>query len=165
MYRTEKNNPLLFSKFFHLGSRLDYGNRWLELAGAVAWDKLDEAYGRHFSAGYGRPAADSRLVCGLLIIKRAKGLSDEETVQEFMESPYLQAFCGQEYFTIEDVVNPGILSERRGRLGKDFFDFLDAEMSPLLKTRKMLRPRAKARGSSGGLLSALFVRIKNIFSA
>jgi hypothetical protein len=163
MYRSVRTTPLLFPKLFHLGGKLAAANRWLELAASVDWEKLDAAYSRHFSAGYGRPAADARLVCGLLVIKRAKSLSDEETVQEFMESPYLQAFCGQEYFAVEDVINHSILSERRRRLGKDFFEFLEAEVSPLLKARKMLPPRGKQEGAALNPLSAVFNWIKKIF--
>jgi hypothetical protein len=141
MYRSEKFNPSLFKKLFHLGDKLSSRNRWLKLAEALPWEKLDSAYGRHFSAGYGRPAVDSRLVCGLLVIKQVKALSDEETVQEFMESPYLQALCGQEYFAMEDVVSPGMLSERRKRLGPEFLELLEAELSAALKANKDLKFR------------------------
>ena len=79
MYRSEKFNPSLFGKLFHLGGKLSGSNRWLKLAEALPWEKLDAAYGRYFSAGYGRPAKDSRLICGLLAVKQLKGLSNEET--------------------------------------------------------------------------------------
>ncbi len=148
MYRSEKFNPTLFGKLFHLGGKLADANRWLKLAEVLPWEKLDEGYGRSFSAGYGRPAKDSRLVCGLLVVKRLKDLSDEDAVAEFMESPYIQAFCGLEYFSLEDVINPGILSERRKRLGPEFLALLDAELSSALKANKDLkfhlaRPEAK----------------------
>lgn len=139
MYRSEKFNPTLFGKLFHLGGKLADANRWLKLAEVLPWEKLDEGYGRSFSTGYGRPAKDSRLVCGLLIVKRLKDLSDEDAVAEFMESPYIQAFCGLEYFSLEDVINPGILSERRKRLGPEFLALLDAELSAALKANKDLK--------------------------
>ena len=139
MYRSEKFNPSLFGKLFHLGGKLAASNRWLKLAEALPWGKLDEAYGRYFSEGSGRPAKDSRLVCGLLAVKQLKSLSDEDTVAEFMESPYIQAFCGQEYFALEDVINSGILSERRKRLGAGFLALLDAELSAALKADRALK--------------------------
>ena len=46
------------------------------------------------------------LVCGLLAVKQLKGVSDEDAVAEFMESPYIQAFCGLEYFELEQAPNP-----------------------------------------------------------
>ena len=78
MYRSEKFNPSLFGKLFHLGDKLSSRNRWLKLAEALSWEKLDLAYGRYFSAGYGRPAKDSRLACGLLAVKQLKNISDED---------------------------------------------------------------------------------------
>ena len=160
MYRSEKFNPGLFGKLFHLGDKLAASNRWLKLGDAFPWEKLDESYGRYFAEGAGRPAKDSRLVCGLLIVKRLKGLSDEDAVAEFMESPYIQAFCGQEYFALEDVINPGILSERRKRLGAEFLALLDAELSAALKANRDLKVRssrgaAKAAGFWVGVLEKL----------
>ena len=141
MYRSEKFNPTLFGKLFHLGERLAEDNRWLKLAEAMPWEKLDAEYGKYFTEGYGRPAKDSRLVCGLLVIKQLKNISDEDAVAEFMESPYLQAFCGQEYFALDNVINPGMLSERRKRLGPAFMEMLEAEMSAALRTEKDLKFR------------------------
>lgn len=165
MYRSEKFNPTLFGKLFHLGAKLASGNRWLALAEALPWEKLDAEYGKYFAAGQGRPAKDSRLVCGLLVVKQLKNLSDEDAVAEFMENPYIQAFCGQEYFALEDVINPGILSERRKRLGPDFMALLDAETAAALKANKELKFRS-ARQAVGdeGFLASLFGKLRGIFT-
>jgi hypothetical protein len=164
MYRSEKFNPTLFGKLFHLGEKLSSGNRWLKLAEALPWEKLDEEYGRYFSAGYGRPAKDSRLVAGLLIAKQLKNLSDEDAVAEFMESPYIQAFCGQEYFALEDVINPGILSERRKRLGPEFMALLEAELAAALKANRDLKFRS-SRGAARetGFWNGLLEKAKALF--
>ncbi len=156
MYRSEKFNPSLFGKLFHLGGKLAEGNRWLKLAEVMPWEKLDAGYGRHFSEGYGRPAKDSRLVCGLLAVKQLKNLSDDEAVAEFMESPYIQAFCGQEYFALEDVVNPGMLSERRKRLGPEFMALLETELYAALKGNRDLKFRlARPAQEPGGFWSSV----------
>jgi len=164
MYRSEKFNPTLFGKMFHLGGKLADGNRWLKLAEALPWEKLDAEYGRFFAAGYGRPAKDSRLVCGLLVVKQLKNLSDEDAVAEFMESPYIQAFCGQEYFALEDVINPGILSERRKRLGTEFLALLDSELSAALKANRDLKFRsAKGAARGEGLWAGLLEKFRDLF--
>lgn len=164
MYRSEKFNPTLFGKLFHLGSKLAGSNRWLKLAEALPWEKLDGEYGRHFAAGQGRPAKDARLVCGLLVVKQLQDLSDEDAVAEFMESPYIQAFCGQEYFAVEDVINPGILSERRKRLGGEFMALLEAELAAALKANKDLKFRpARASRREEGFWPDLFSRIRSFF--
>ncbi len=165
MYRSEKFNPTLFGKLFHLGSKLAEANRWLKLAEALPWEKLDAEYGRYFSSGYGRPAKDSRLVCGLLIVKRLKTVSDEDAVTEFMESPYIQAFCGQEYFAVEDVINPALLSERRKRLGPGFLSLIDSELAAALKADKDLKfhvPRAARE--ERGFWPFLLSKLRSVFS-
>jgi hypothetical protein len=84
-----------------------------------------------------------------------------------MESPYIQAFCGQEYFALEDVINPGMLSERRKRLGPEFLALLDAELSAALKADKNLkfRPARSGAAPSGftAILESAVDRFKNIF--
>ncbi|MCX5793186.1 MAG: transposase [Elusimicrobia bacterium] len=164
MYRSEKFNPSLFGKLFHLGGKLAPANRWLKLAEALPWGELDEAYGRYFSAGYGRPAKDSRLVCGLLAVKQLKNLSDEDAVAEFMESPYIQAFCGQEYFALENVVNPGMLSERRKRLGTEFLALLDGKLAAALKADKDLKFHpSRAAAPEGCFLCSLLEKARSFF--
>jgi len=164
MYRSEKFNPTLFGKLFHLGGKLADSNRWLKLAEVLPWEKLDEAYGRYFSAGYGRPAKDSRLVCGLLVVKQLKNLSDEDAVAEFMESPYLQAFCGLEYFSLEGIINPGILSERRKRLGADFLALLDSELSSALKANKDLKFHTVRPAAAGScFFCSLLEKVRSVF--
>ena len=164
MYRSEKFNPTLFGKLFHLGSKLAGSNRWLQLAEALPWEKLDGEYGKYFAAGQGRPAKDARLVCGLLVVKQLKDLSDEDAVAEFMESPYIQAFCGQEYFAVEDVINPGILSERRKRLGGEFMAQLEGELAAALKANKDLKFRpARASRREEGFWPALLAKLRSFF--
>ena len=165
MYRSEKFNPTLFGKLFHLGAKLAEDNRWLRLAEALPWEKLDGEYGKYFAAGYGRPAKDSRLVCGLLLVKQLKEVSDDDAVSEVMESPYIQAFCGQEYFAVEDMVNPGLLSERRKRLGPEFMAMLEAELAAALKANKDLKFYRAARGgqAEGGFWAGLAGKISALF--
>ena len=155
---------MLFPKLFHLGGRLDYANRWLKLGEVMPWEKLDELYGRHFAQGYGRPAKDSRLITGLLTVKMIKNLSDEDAVQEFMESPYIQAFCGAEYFSVEDMISPSVLSERRKRHGAEFFAFFDSEVARLIKDSKAFRLRSAKDTSSAGFIGLIADKIKKIFS-
>ncbi len=164
MYRSDKStNPLLFPKMFNLGGKLDHGNRWLKLAEVMPWDKLDEIYGRYFSPGQGRPAKDSRLICGLLVVKLVKNMSDDDAVQEFMENPYIQAFCGAEYFAVEDVISPSVLSERRTRLGQDFFDVFDSEVPRVIKDSKLFRPKAIPREKTG-FFGRLIDSVKSLFN-
>ena len=92
-YRSQKQLPLAnFEWPFQVA--LDEQNRWVKLSQCIPWDELAEGYYRSFSATQGRPAKDARLVIGAVIIKHKLCLSDEETVQQIQENPYLQYFVG-----------------------------------------------------------------------
>jgi len=49
----------------------------------------------------GRPTKDARLVIGAVIIKHKLCLSDEETVAQIQENPYLQYFVGLADYQME----------------------------------------------------------------
>ncbi len=95
MYRSkDRRTPALFPELFPLGGSLRPGNRWMTLADMIPWEELEEMYRGYFAVGRGRPAEDSRLICGLLTVKHITGDSDEKVIERFLESPYVQWFCG-----------------------------------------------------------------------
>ncbi|NOT86094.1 MAG: hypothetical protein HOP02_15230 [Methylococcaceae bacterium] len=59
----------------------------VKLGACIPWNALAEDYYRSFSAHTGRPAKDSWLVIGAVIIKHKLKLSDEETVAQIQENP------------------------------------------------------------------------------
>lgn len=162
MYINDKNTPKLFPNFFHFGNSIDADNRWLRLSKLLPWEKLDQIYGSYFSENTGRPAKDSHLICGLLIVKYLKNLTNEEVLQEFSENPYIQAFCGREYFSDRDIISQSILSERKKRLGPDFFNFFYGEVADILKEQKIIKLKTRS-DNSGNFFSSLLNKIKNIF--
>ena len=85
---------------------------------------LANAYYQSFNASTGRPAKDARLVIGAVIIKHRLKLSDEETVAQIQENPYLQYFCGLKGFSIQAPFAPSLLVEIRKRMGVDVFEQL-----------------------------------------
>jgi|GEM_PF-1138223 len=120
MYKPkDTQTPPLFPELFPLGGALNGQNRWLRLAAAVPWDRLEEIYARQFT-DTGRPAKDARLVCGLLIVGRLEGCGDETAIALFNESPYIQAFCGFEHFvTTDSVLGAGLLARARKNQGAE----------------------------------------------
>ena len=48
----------------------------------------------------GAPAKEIRLMVGLKYLKYMYNESDEMMVQKFVENPYYQYFCGNEYFEL-----------------------------------------------------------------
>jgi IS5 family transposase len=59
-----------------------------------------------------------RMVIGSLIIKERLGTSDEETVEQIRENPYLQYFLGFKQYTDEAPFHPSMFVHFRKRIGK-----------------------------------------------
>jgi len=68
------------------------------LGAKIKWSEFDKAFGQLFSEGKGRPAKPTRLMVGLHYLKHTYNLSDEEVVSQWLENPYWQYLCGNEYF-------------------------------------------------------------------
>lgn len=139
MYRhKDRQTRYLFPDLFPFGGRLDESNRWLRVAELIPWEKLEKEYAKHFSE-VGRPATDSRLIIGLILLKHMTGLSDRSVVEEVLENPYMQAFCGFEQFVTEDILDPSTLARMRERLGEKFFEDLEKKTYKVLIDRKIIR--------------------------
>lgn len=95
MYRRPSPGQLSFVDFYlPFGGRLAADNRWVQLAAMIPWERFEASYAEQFSEGQGAPAKSFRIALGALLIKEKLGLSDEETVQQVQENPYLQYFLG-----------------------------------------------------------------------
>ncbi len=68
------------------------------LGAKINWSEFDKSFGPLYSEGKGRPAKPTRLMVGLHYLKHTYNLSDEEVVSQWLENPYWQYFCGNEYF-------------------------------------------------------------------
>jgi len=76
-----------------LDAIIDLKHPLVRLAEFVPWSDFDEAFGRFYKP-VGRPAKATRLMVGLHYLKHSYDLSDEETVERWVENPYWQHFCG-----------------------------------------------------------------------
>ncbi len=65
----------------------------------------------------GRPGLPMRLLVGLHYLKHLYDVSDERVVAGFVENPYWQYFCGEEFFVHELPCNPTSLVKWRQRIG------------------------------------------------
>jgi len=65
----------------------------------------------------GRPALATRLLVGLHYLKSLYNGSDEVVVASWVENPYWQYFCGEEYFVHEFPCDPTSLVKWRQRVG------------------------------------------------
>lgn len=87
-----------------------------QLAQLVNWSKLDQIFGDFFPSQVGCPATATRLVAGLFYLKATFNLSDEALVERWVENPYWQYFCGEQYLQHKLPINPSSMSRWRKRL-------------------------------------------------
>ena len=70
----------------------------VKLANAISWAAIEAKCGEVYTQGPGMPPLPIRLMAGLAILKFTFDLSDEELCARWIENPYFQFFCGEEYF-------------------------------------------------------------------
>jgi IS5 family transposase len=123
MIRSHSQNQLTLAQFdWPFQVALDKENRWVKMSQLIPWDALSEGYDQNLNTTQGRPAKDARLVIGAVIIKHKLCLSDEETVCQIQENPYLQYFVGLSGYQMAVPFVPSLLVEVRKRMGQNTFD-------------------------------------------
>ena len=96
MIKKPHHSPSLFSS---LSDLLNSSHPLYQLADKIDWAKFDTAFEPLYSQNNGRPSKPIRLMCGLLILKHLRNLSDESVVEQWSENAYYQHFCGMQEFT------------------------------------------------------------------
>jgi IS5 family transposase len=74
----------------------------VKLSDTINWKELEEKLSKKYSEKMGAPGKEIRLMVGLQYLKYMYNESDEMIVQKFVENPYYQFFCGNEYFSQRD---------------------------------------------------------------
>jgi IS5 family transposase len=97
-----------------------------KLAKTIDWSEFDNAFGKLYDPGFGRPAKPTRLMVGLHYLKYTYNLSDEAVVEMWIENPYWQYFCGEQYFQHQFPIDPTSMTKWRNRIK-------DAGMEKLLE--------------------------------
>jgi IS5 family transposase len=97
---------------------IDMNHALVKLARAVDWQFLEERFGEVYSEGLGQPPLPTRLMAGLAILKHTYDLSDEVLCDRWVENPYYQYFCGEEFFQHRLVFDRSSLTRWRQRMGE-----------------------------------------------
>jgi len=119
MIKYSSHNQIPIKEFYlPFGGQLGEDNRWVILTHYLPWDELVSIYTQQMSLHMGRTAISPRVAIGALIIKHMKKLSDEETVAEIRENPYLQYFLGYKEYSYKQPFNPSLFVKFRRRLGE-----------------------------------------------
>lgn len=115
MITTPRSAPSFFS---NLSDMLNQSHSLYKLADKIDWAKFDTAFLPLYCQYNGRPAKPIRLMCGLLILKYLRNLSDESVVEQWSKNAYYQYFCGMQEFTPNAPCASSKLVHFRNRIGQ-----------------------------------------------
>jgi len=109
------------SDFFRarLDQIIDLGHPLAKLAATIDWRFLEERFGAVYSDKPGQPPLPTRLMAGLSILKHTHDLSDEDLCARWIENPYFQLFCGEEFFRHKLPFDRSSLTRWRQRMGEE----------------------------------------------
>ena len=109
------------SDFFkaRLDQIVDLGHPLARLAATIDWRFLEERFGAVYTDKPGQPPLPTRLMAGLSILKHTHDLSDEELCARWVENPYFQLFCGEEFFRHKPPFDRSSLTRWRQRMGEE----------------------------------------------
>jgi IS5 family transposase len=90
-----------------------------KLGRQIDWTFLEEAFGSVYSDGPGQPPLPTRLMAGLAILKHTFNVSDEVLCERWVENPYYQLFCGEEFFRHKLPFERTSITRWRQRMGEE----------------------------------------------
>lgn len=115
--RRESGQSDLFKA--RLDQIVDLAHPLVKLARSIDWRFLESRFGAAYDNDPGRPSLPTRLMAGLAILKSAHDLSDEALCDRWIENPYYQLFCGEEFFRHTLPFERSSLTRWRQRMGED----------------------------------------------
>ena len=144
MYRTSCPGQLSFENFYlPFGGKLSGENRWVKLAELIPWEEVETTYAEQFSSEMGAPAKPFRMALGSLIIKEKLGTSDDETVEQIRENPYLQYFLGLSEYQDAAPFDSSMLVHFRKRLGLELIAEVNKAVVRSMEVSAPAPPEAK----------------------
>jgi transposase, IS5 family len=96
------------------------------LASEIDWKKLEGEFAILYS-NTGQPSCPVRLMAGLLILKQLFNKGDETVIDTWIQNPYYQYFCGEQYFQWEKPCDPSDLVHFRKRIGEEGIEKIFAQ--------------------------------------
>jgi hypothetical protein len=132
MYRNDLKQTEFIDFYMPFGGKLSAGNRWVKLAAMIPWAEIEEAYKKSLDGtGMGAPAKSGRIAFGALVIKERLSITDEETVEQIRENPYLQYFLGLHEFRKKALFDPSMMVHFRSRFGQEDYDIINTKIIDL----------------------------------
>jgi transposase, IS5 family len=141
--RRESGEQDLFRS--RLDQIIDMNHSLVRLAKATNWLFLEERLGAVYTDGPGRPPLPTRLMAGLAILKHTYNLSDEAVCALWLENPYYQYFCGEEFFQHELPFDRSSMTNWRNRMGEERLQALLQESLSIATRTGAMKPSDLAR--------------------
>src|SRR5215218_3666485 len=116
-----------------------------KLARTIDWGFLEEKFGAVYADGSGRPPLPTRLMAGLAILKHTYNLSDEVVCEQWIENPYYQYFCGEEFFQHRLPLDRSSMTHWRNRMGEERLQALLQESLAVANKTGAMKPGDLAR--------------------
>ena len=89
-----KRTSKQLSMFSSLEDMLSHQHSLFQLSNKINWESFENAFSPWYCNTNGRPTHPIRLMCGLLILKHLRNVSDEMVVFQWSVNAYYQYFCG-----------------------------------------------------------------------
>jgi IS5 family transposase len=124
---------------------IDMNHALVKLARAIDWGFLEQRFGAVYEDGPGRPPLPTRLMAGLAILKHCHDLSDEALCERWIENPYYQHFCGEEFFQHQLPLDRSSLTRWRQRMGEERLKALLQESLAVATRTQAMKPKDLAR--------------------
>ena len=123
-----------------LDAIIDMGHALVKLARTIDWSFLEQRFGAVYEDKPGRPPLPTRLMAGLAILKHTYDLSDEVLCERWVENPYYQFFCGEEFFQHRLVFDRSSLTRWRQRMGEERLQALLQESLSVATRTEAIKP-------------------------
>jgi transposase, IS5 family len=124
---------------------IDMRHALVKLARTVDWAFLESRFGAVYVDGPGQPPLPTRLMAGLAILKHTYDVSDEVLCERWVENPYFQYFCGEEFFQHELSFERSSLTRWRQRMGEERLQALLQESLAVAVKTEAMKPGDLAR--------------------
>ena len=122
-----KRTSKQLSMFSSLEDMLSHEHPLFQLSNKINWERFENAFSPLYCNNNGRPAHPIRLMCGLLILKHLRNVSDEMVVFQWSENAYYQYFCGGLEFMPKQPCDASELVHFRNRIGEKGMELILAE--------------------------------------
>ena len=122
-----KRTSKQLSMFSSLEDMLSHEHPLFQLSNKINWESFENAFSPLYCSNNGRPAHPIRPMCGLLILKHLRNVSDEMVVFQWSENAYYQYFCGGLKFMPKQPCDASELVHFRNRIGEKGMELILAE--------------------------------------